>query len=298
MLMGPTASGKTGLVVDWIKKFPIEIISVDSALVYRGMDIGTAKPDLETLSVAPHRLIDIRDPRESYSVADFRKDALLAIKDIQSNGNIPVFAGGTMLYYRSLLHGLSDIPATTVETRALVSEQAEGIGWNKMHGILHEIDPLAAQRIHPNDPQRIQRAIEVYRQTGICLTDWQKKKSEPWPFKTCSMIISPKDRAILHERIQQRLDIMFSSGFIEEVKQLMKLPGLTSEHTSMRSVGYRQVLSYLEGEISEQEMKDKSLFATRQLAKRQFTWLRKEKDAIWSDSAEELTHVLEEFLAQ
>ncbi|MGV6853177.1 MAG: tRNA (adenosine(37)-N6)-dimethylallyltransferase MiaA [bacterium] len=295
LLMGPTASGKTGMVIEWIKKgYPIEIVSVDSALVYKGMNIGTAKPDSQTLEIAPHRLIDIRDPRESYSVADFRMDALQAVDEICNKGHIPVLAGGTMLYYRSLTHGLSNIPATQPEIRAQVSAQAEKIGWKAMHELLQAVDEKAASRIHPNDPQRIQRAIEVFQQTGKNLSTWQENKGEPLPVKTVTYILSPHDRSELHQRIAKRLDIMFEQGFVDEVEQLMKLDGLTSDHSSMRSVGYRQVWSYLKGEISLHEAKMKSLYATRQLAKRQFTWLRKEQDALWAESGDEISRNFEQ----
>jgi len=283
-LMGPTASGKTGLAIDLCQRFPFEIISVDSALVYRGMDIGTAKPDVETLRRAPHRLIDIRDPSESYSAADFRSDALREMKSITDAGKIPLLAGGTMLYFNALEHGLSKLPAADPQVRESLEKQAEEIGWKAMHEILQQMDPVAASRIHPNDPQRIQRALEVIAISGQPMSVLQREMAgEALKYDIHKVIISPEPRSILHERIAQRFDLMLQAGFVGELKSLYSRPELTADMPAMRAVGYRQGWQWLAGDLSFEEMREKAFAATRQLAKRQLTWLRREGVPIWYD---------------
>ncbi len=283
-LMGPTASGKTGLAVELCRHYPFEIISVDSALVYRGMDIGTAKPDKATLEEAPHRLIDIRDASESYSAADFRDDALREMRSITERGNIPLLVGGTMLYFRALEHGLSELPAADPAVRLQLEQQAAGIGWAAMHEILVQKDPQAAARIHPNDPQRIQRALEVIEISGQSMTTLQRASGgEESGYRIVKIIISPEDRSILHQRIEQRFDLMIKAGFIDEMKMLYQRSDLQADLPAMRAVGYRQAWDYLEGNCSFEEMREKAIAATRQLAKRQLTWLRREGHSVWYD---------------
>jgi len=283
-LMGPTASGKTGLAIDLCQRFPFEIISVDSALVYRGMDIGTAKPDAETLRRAPHRLIDIRDPSESYSAAEFRSDALREMKSITDTGKVPLLAGGTMLYFNALEHGLSELPAADPKVRESLETQAAEAGWPAMHDILQKADPVAASRIHPNDPQRIQRALEVIAISGQPMSALQQKTSgESLQYSVHKIIISPEPRSILHDRIEQRFELMLQAGFIEEMKSLYARPDLTADMPAMRAVGYRQAWQWLAGDCSFGEMREKAIAATRQLAKRQLTWLRREGVPVWYD---------------
>ena len=281
-LMGPTASGKTGLAVELCERFPLEIISVDSALVYRGMDIGTAKPDARTLRKAPHRLIDIRDPSESYSAAEFRCDALREMESITASGKIPLLAGGTMLYFRSLEHGLSVLPAADPKVREQLEKQAADKGWAAMHDILRQKDPRVASRIHPNDPQRIQRALEVIRISGRPMSDLQEESSgDSLNYRLHKVIISPEPRSVLHARIEQRFDLMIESGFIDEMKSLYARSDLHANLPSMRAVGYRQAWQWLDGKYTFEQMREKAIVMTRQLAKRQLTWLRREKSALW-----------------
>ena len=283
--MGPTAAGKTDLAVRLLEHFPCEIISVDSALVYRGMDIGTAKPDQALLARAPHRLINLSDPSEAYSVASFRQDALCAMTEIQTNGKIPLLVGGTGLYFRALEQGLSPLPAADTQVRAKLSQEAELLGWQALHQRLCDIDPVAGARIHPNDPQRLQRALEVYEITGICMTDLQKQtKAATLPYPVLKLVWSPADRAVLRERIAKRFDMMLAQGFEAEVQALYQRGDLSVDLPAMRAVGYRQMWSYLAGDISYGEMQTQAITATRQLAKRQLTWLRKETNALWFDS--------------
>lgn len=272
-LMGPTASGKTGLACELVQALPLEIVSVDSAMIYRDMNIGTAKPDAETLARAPHRLIDIRDPLEPYSAADFCHDVHREIKEIIANGNRPLLVGGTMLYYRALQQGLSALPAADAEVRNAISQEADALGWQAMHDKLKAVDPESAERIHPNDPQRLQRALEVYRVTGKPLSDLRGMQEEP-PFDFINLALMPEDRALLHKQIERRFDQMLSQGFIDEVKRLKARGDLHLDLPSMRCVGYRQAWQYLEGDLSEDEMRERAIIATRQLAKRQITWLR------------------------
>ena len=285
-LMGPTASGKTDVAVHLVQNMPVEIISVDSVLIYKDMDIGSAKPDAKTLAIAPHRLIDFLDPAIAYSVAEFRRDALAEMEDITQQGKIPLLVGGTMLYYRALLDGLSELPAADDEVREKLEAEAEKLGWQAMHERLQKVDPDAASKIHPNDPQRIQRALEVYEVSGEPLSELQRKHKQQniLPYNISKLIVNPKDRAVLHQRIEQRFHSMLEQGFIDEVKALYNRGDLNVDMPSMRAVGYRQVWEYLDGQRDYQSMVDRGIVVTRQLAKRQLTWLRNEKDAIWLDS--------------
>lgn len=276
-LMGPTASGKTALAIELVKQFPFEIISVDSAMVYREMNIGTAKPDSKTLSMAPHRLINICDPCENYSAGQFRTDALREITDILKEGRIPLLVGGTMLYFRALEHGLAVLPAADNTVRAELSAEMTEKGSVVVHHRLAEVDPIAAARIHPNDSQRIQRALEVYHLTGQSLTKLLcAQKHTPLPFRVIKWVITPTDRQELHERISSRFYTMLDQGFVDEVKQLRARGDLKMEMPSMRAVGYRHVWAYLDGVLREKEMIERGIIATRQFAKRQLTWLRGE----------------------
>ncbi len=277
-LAGPTASGKTEVAIRLREKFPLEIISVDSALVYRGMNIGTAKPDAETLKRAPHRLIDIRDPEDNYSAGDFVRDAEIEIDDIQRSGRIPILVGGTMMYFRSLTEGIAELPEADPGIRGRLDAEAASIGWSAMHEKLTEIDPLAAARINANDSQRIQRALEVFEISGRTISDWQAADKNAGP--RCNYLkiaLVPSTRSVLHERIDARLQSMFEAGFIEEVESLRKRPGLNNKHSSMRAVGYRQIWSHLDGDYDRKTAEGKALAATRQLAKRQLTWLRSDQ---------------------
>lgn len=276
--MGPTASGKTDIAISLCKRFPCDIISVDSALVYRGMTIGTAKPDCDTLQRAPHRLIDIRDPACSYSAGDFVRDARAAMDDIFARGRIPLLVGGTMLYFRALTEGIADLPGADAAIRRAIDENAREVGWPAVHAELRLVDPEAAERINPNDSQRIQRALEVYRVSGKALTAWQQEARAPHDdvkYLKVALLIEPRE--LLHARIAARLDDMVAAGFVEEVRRLRQRPGVTRDSPAMRAVGYRQFWNYLESDYSLEEARKRALFATRQLAKRQITWLRSEK---------------------
>ena len=286
-LMGPTASGKTDIAVRLIEDLPCEIISVDSALVYRGMDIGTAKPGADILEKAPHRLIDICDPSEAYSAAQFAKDALREMDDIYAQGKIPLLVGGTFLYFRALAEGLSPLPAADSELRAQLEAEAKAVGWAEMHQRLAAVDPETAARIHPNDPQRIQRALEVYKITGEAMSSiLQQDNPGNLPYNVSKLILAPSDRAVLHERIAIRFNHMLQEGLVEEVTRLYQRGDLHKDLPSIRAVGYRQVWAYLEGELQYQEMIERGVIATRQFAKRQFTWLRSEKEGVWFDALE------------
>lgn len=277
-IIGPTASGKTDLAVELVKNFPVELISVDSALIYKDMNIGTAKPDKETLAKAPHRLIDFLDPADAYSAADFRRDALREMEEITNNGNIPVLVGGTMLYYRALEHDLAKLPSADPEVRKKLDAKAKQLGWKAMHERLAEIDPESAKRIHPNDPQRIQRALEVYEITGSSMTyHHQKAKHNTLPYRLLKIALIPEDREWLRERAALRFELMIESGFLDEVQQLIDRKDLNPDKPSIRCVGYRQAWDHLKGNIDFKEMKNRAIVATRQLAKRQLTWLRSEK---------------------
>lgn len=289
-LMGPTASGKTDLALALARVLPCELISVDSALVYRGMDIGTAKPDRATLDAFPHHLVDIRDPAEAYSAADFRRDALAAMADITARGRIPLLVGGTMLYYKALLEGLADMPGADAEVRAELEARAEREGLAALHAELQLVDPQSAARIHPNDPQRLVRALEVYRVSGATMTQLRMQQSEAasqdggLPYTVAQLAIAPAQRQILHERIAQRFDLMLEQGFVAEVERLHRRGDLHGEMPSIRAVGYRQVWDHLEGRLSAAQMRERGIIATRQLAKRQFTWLRSWQNVQWLDS--------------
>ncbi len=283
-LMGPTASGKTELAIRLRQKFPVEIISVDSALIYKGMDIGTAKPDENELKLAPHRLIDILDPAQAYSAADFRADALKEIADIHAQGKIPLLVGGTMMYFKALLEGLSPLPAADQKVRKQIEEQAKQKGWSAMHDELRSFDPVSADRIHPNDPQRLSRAIEVYRISGKSLTELTSTKGDPLPFRVKQFAVAPQDRALLHKRIELRFNKMIQAGFEQEVKALYARKDLHLDLPSIRCVGYRQMWEYLDGSCSLDDAVFRGICATRQLAKRQITWLRSWDDLVWLDS--------------
>lgn len=287
LLMGPTASGKTDVAISLCKRFPCDIISVDSALVYRGMDIGTAKPDAETLKRAPHRLVDIRDPEESYSAGDFVRDARAEMQAIFAAGRIPLLVGGTMMYFRALTGGIAELPSANNEIRRDIDARAEKLGWPAMHAELQAVDAVAAARINRNDSQRIQRALEVYKTSGKTLTQWQLEGGAPVAdvsYQKVALQIEP--RKLLHDRIAARLDHMVEHGFIDELRGLRERPGVTRESPSMRSVGYRQFWNYLEEDCSLDEARDRALFATRQLAKRQLTWLRSEQSVFTVDPLE------------
>lgn len=285
--MGPTASGKTSLAVELVERYPVDIISVDSAMVYRDMNIGTAKPNADTLRRAPHRLIDIRDPSESYSAAEFRDDALAEMEHISQQGRIPLLVGGTMLYFRALAGGLANLPAANADLRARFEQEAAESGWPALHARLAELDPVIAQRIHPNDPQRIQRALEVISLTGRPMSELHaehnKQQAENCGYRIMRLVVCPDDRAVLHQRINQRFEQMLQQGFLEEVRALMARGDLNPAMPAMRCVGYRQAWSHLQGEVDQAEMLRKAQAASRQLAKRQLTWLRQETEALWYD---------------
>ncbi|KXF80208.1 tRNA (adenosine(37)-N6)-dimethylallyltransferase MiaA [Enterovibrio coralii] len=283
-LMGPTASGKTDLAIALRKQFPVEIISVDSALIYKGMDIGTAKPTAEELALAPHRLIDIKDPSEAYSAADFRADALREMEEIVAKGRIPLLVGGTMLYFKALLEGLSPLPSADPVIRAKIEQEAKEQGWQALHDELCRIDPVAGARIHPNDPQRLSRALEVFRISGKTLTELTETKGEPLPYEVHQFAIAPKERGELHRRIELRFDKMIEAGFEEEVRALYDRGDLNPDMPSIRCVGYRQMWDHLAGSCSLEDAVYRGVCATRQLAKRQITWLRSWENLTWLDS--------------
>lgn len=294
-LMGPTAAGKTDLAIELTKVLPCELISVDSALVYRGMDIGTAKPSRALLAQHPHRLIDILDPSQSYSAADFRTDALKAMAEITARGKIPLLVGGTMLYFKALLEGLADMPPADAEVRAQLEVEANSRGWQALHDELASIDPVSAARIHPNDPQRLVRALEVYRVSGMSMTAHRAQQSaqsaqaggsgqHQLPYTVANLAIAPADRKVLHERIALRFGQMLDEGFVEEVLALRSRGDLHSNLPSIRAVGYRQVWDHLDGNLTREDMQERGIIATRQLAKRQFTWLRSWQHLHWLDS--------------
>lgn len=288
-LMGPTASGKTNVAVELLKKFPVEIISVDSALVYQHMNIGTAKPDAKTLAVAPHHLINIIPPTEAYSAANFRQDALRLMSDITARGKVPLLVGGTMLYFKALENGLNGLPEADEAVRAKLEREAAVIGWSGLHQRLAEIDAETAARLKPNDMQRIQRALEVYALTGETMTALHaKQNNETLPYQLLKIALIPSDRKVLHERIAVRFKQMLADGFVDEVKSIItQYPNITADFTAMRCVGYRQVLMHLAGEYDVTELYDRGVFATRQLAKRQLTWLRGMDDVVSVDCVKE-----------
>lgn len=288
-LMGPTASGKSALAMELVRRLPCDIISVDSALVYRGMDIGTAKPTPAELAVAPHRLIDVRDPLQSYSAADFCQDALQEMAAITALGRIPLLVGGTMLYYKALLEGLSPLPEADPHIRATIEAQAAESGWGALHAELCRIDPVAGARIHRNDPQRLSRALEVFRITGKTLTELTQQQGPGLPYQTLQYAIAPLDRQMLRQRIAERFDAMLALGFEAEVRNLVARGDLHPELPSMRCVGYRQMWDYLSGVLDYAEMRYRGIVATNQLAKRQMTWLRGwSHPLIWLETGSQL----------
>jgi tRNA dimethylallyltransferase len=292
-VMGPTASGKSAYALELAERFDGEVVSVDSALVYRGLDIGAAKPSREERMCVPHHLLDLRDPWQAYSAAEFANDARAAIDDIVARGKLPILAGGTGLYFHALLHGLSPMPEADPALRERITAEAEARGWPALHAELAAIDPHAAQRIHATDPQRIQRALEVFRASGRTLTDWQREHAQDrLPLHTLKLVLAPRDRSVLHARIEQRFDAMLAAGFLDEVRALRALPQLQAHPApldlpAIRAVGYRQAWLHLDGNTGEAEFRDRAIFATRQLAKRQWTWLRGEIDAQWFDPQSE-----------
>lgn len=294
-LMGPTASGKTDLALELARVLPCELVSVDSALVYRGMDIGTAKPSPEILARHPHRLVDIRDPAQSYSAAEFVDDATAAMQEISAAGRIPLLVGGTMLYYRALLDGLAQMPGADASVRAELEAQADAEGLASLHRQLAEVDPESAARIHPNDPQRLVRALEVYRVSGLTMSEHRARQRSQksatgeaganlFPYTVAHLAIAPAQRQTLHQRIERRFVGMVEQGFVEEVEALYARGDLHPGLPSIRAVGYRQVWDHLEGRLSRDEMIQRGIIATRQLAKRQFTWLRSWDEVHWLDS--------------
>ncbi|WP_202803555.1 tRNA (adenosine(37)-N6)-dimethylallyltransferase MiaA [Gayadomonas joobiniege] len=282
--MGPTASGKTALALAISERIPCEIISVDSALVYRGMDIGTAKPSEQERSLVPHHLIDILDPAQTYSAADFRLDALKLIEQIHARGKTPLLVGGTMLYFKALLEGLSPLPAADAKVRSELAQEAEICGWTGLHAQLAAIDPQSAAKIHPNDPQRINRALEVYRISGQTMSELTAGQDSVFPYPVMQLAIGPQDRAVLHQRIEQRFRQMLAQGFEAEVLKLYQRGDLNADLPSIRCVGYRQMWDYLEKKSNYDEMTFRGIVATRQLAKRQMTWLRGWPNINWLDS--------------
>lgn len=282
-LMGPTASGKTALACELAERFPLSLVSVDSALVYRGLDIGAAKPDAATLARHPHALVDIRDPAQAYSAAEFRADALAAMEAIGRTGRIPLLVGGTGLYFRALEHGLSALPEADPGVRARLADEAARSGWGALHARLAALDPEAGARIRPRDAQRIQRALEVIELTGQPLSAQQEGRRARLPWRVLKIALVPEDRAALHGRIERRFDAMLAEGFLDEARRLRTDPGWRADLPAMRAVGYRQAWAHVEGHEDAATFRDKAIFATRQLAKRQLTWLRSELDAITLD---------------
>ena len=281
--MGPTAAGKTGLAVQLAQRLPVEIISVDSALVYRGMNIGTGKPDAATLAKAPHHLIDIRDPTEAYSAAAFRNDALVLMREITQRGRIPLLVGGTMLYFRALLRGLDDLPQADAALRAQIEAEAAVKGWPALHAELAQHDTITAARLQPTDAQRIQRALEVFRVSGVPLSAQLTAGHDAVPYRVLQLALTPSDRSVLHQRIAARFDAMLAEGLVDELIGLRRQYMLEAGMTAMRCVGYRQAWEYLAGEIEYDALRDKGIAATRQLAKRQLTWLRSWPDVVALD---------------
>ena len=287
-LMGPTASGKTALALDWAERLGGEIVSVDSALVYRGLDIGSAKPSPAEQARVPHHLLDVREPWQPYSAAEFAADARRALDAITGRGRLPVLAGGTGLYFQALLEGLSPMPEADPATRAAIEAEAGARGWAALHAELAAIDPEAAARIHATDPQRIQRALEVWRLSGRTISDWRREPRRRLPYRVLKLVLAPPDRAVLHARIARRLDAMLAAGFLDEVRALRARPQLRAHPApldlpAIRAVGYRQAWEFLDGRGDAGEFRDRAVFATRQLAKRQLTWLRGQLDARWFD---------------
>jgi tRNA dimethylallyltransferase len=287
-IMGPTAAGKTDLAIEIAKQCPVEIISVDSALVYKGMDIGTAKPEPEVLAQFPHHLVNILDPTEPYSAGQFRDDALALMSEITQHGKVPLLVGGTMLYFRALQGGLADLPPADPAIRAELDAEVEAHGLIHLHQRLAEVDPVSANRIHVNDPQRLQRAMEVYLVSGKTLTELTAEQQVDFPYQVSKVIITPFDRKILHKRIEQRYRNMVKAGFVDEVRRLFERDDCHAQLPAIRAVGYRQAWSYLSGQIEEDTFIYKAIVATRQMAKRQLTWCRSQDDGVWFDSGDNL----------
>jgi tRNA dimethylallyltransferase len=281
--MGPTASGKTALAISLVDRFPLEIINVDSALVYRGMDIGTAKPDAVTLERAPHHLLDIRDPADTYSAAAFCDDARRLMADIVARGKVPLLVGGTMLYFRALLNGLDDLPRADAALRKKLETEAAARGWPALHAELAKVDPTTAARLAPNDSQRIGRALEVFQLSGTPMSALLDQAQSTLPYRVLQLALIPSDRAVLHQRIAERFDAMLAAGLLDEVVSLRRTYALNADLPAMRAVGYRQAWAYLEGELDIQALREQGIAATRQLAKRQLTWLRSWPDAVTLD---------------
>jgi tRNA dimethylallyltransferase len=301
-LMGPTASGKSALALEWAQRLDGEIVSVDSALVYRGLDIGAAKPTPAERALVRHHSVGVRDPWQPESAAEFANDARAAMDDIVARGKLPILAGGTGLYFRALLHGLAPMPEADATTRAQIAGDAQVRGWQALHVDLALVDPRAASRIHATDAQRIQRALEVWRLSGRTISDWQQDASTPrLPMRVLKLVLSPSDRSVLHARIEQRFDAMLRAGFLDEVRRLRAMAELHSHPApldlpALRAVGYRQAWDHLDGLVDTTTFRDRAIFATRQLAKRQLTWLRGEADAQWFDPASD-GNALEQALA-
>jgi tRNA dimethylallyltransferase len=300
LLMGPTGSGKSDLAVRLAEQLPLEIISVDSALVYRGMDIGTAKPSANVRARIPHHLIDIRDPATGYSVGEFILDAQQAMQQIWARGHQPLLVGGTMMYFHALTAGIADLPAADLAVRAEIDARAATLGWAAVHQELALVDPEAAARIHNNDPQRIQRALEVHRITGQTITTLQQARVSAFAdVNVVEFALAPLERGELHTKIEIRFKAMLEAGFVEEVKSLYERGDLSPEHPSMRAVGYRQLWRYLKGQCALSEAESLAIAATRQLAKRQLTWLRRRTNARWLDSMRpEVAHVIFDALSE
>jgi tRNA dimethylallyltransferase len=303
--MGPTASGKTALAVEWAKRLGGEVVSVDSALVYRGLDIGAARPTAEERGGVPHHMLDLREPWQPYSAAEFAADARDAIEGILARGRLPILAGGTGLYFRALLTGLAPMPEADPRVRARIEAEAGERGWAALHSELATVDPAAAARIHATDAQRIQRALEVHRLSGRAISEWQRDPArERLLLRVLRLVVAPVERAVLHDRIAERFDRMLAAGFLDEVRRLRALPRLAAhpcplELPALRSVGYRQAWEHLDGAVDAAGFRERAIAATRQLAKRQLTWLRGELDARWFDPASDrgdLDRALELFL--
>ena len=300
-IMGPTASGKTAYAAELCRELGTEIVSVDSALVYRRLNIGAAKPDAATLKIAPHRMIDIRDPHEIFSAADFAREAMPHLQELAGRGKVPLLVGGTGLYFRALIEGLSEMPAADADVRAGLRVRMAEEGLPALHARLQMLDPASAARIHPNDPQRILRALEIHQVSGKSRSDWQQKSERPaFPFRLLSIVLAPKDRSELHRRIALRFDQMLADGFLDEVRGLMADPRLHPDLPAMRSVGYRQAWEHLLGRSDAKAFREQAIAATRQLAKRQLTWFRGSASSRWFDpqaEKDELDYCVREFLS-
>lgn len=286
--MGPTAAGKTDLAIFLAQHLPVEIISVDSALIYKQMNIGTAKPDAKTLQQFPHHLVDIIDPQQTYSAGRFRQDALALMADITKRGKIPLLVGGTMLYFKTLQYGIAELPEADFNVRAKLEQELKQFGLSHLHRRLSIVDPVSAARIHVNDPQRLLRALEVYEISGRPLTELIQHSDFLLPYRVIKIILSPFDRKILHQRIAKRYEMMIEAGFLDEVKALRKRGDLHAALPSIRAVGYRQAWSFLDGEEDKSTFIERAIIATRQMAKRQLTWLRAQNDGVWFDSSTDL----------